>query len=101
MSRAGKIFSLAVVVSTAAVGALFTVQNATRTTDLSLDLYVVAYHLQEPQPVPHLLWAAFGIGLLVGGLWGLVGRVTSGSRDGAEETGDVSSEYSAADDDWT
>ena len=101
MSRAGKIFSLVVVASTAAVGALFTVQNATRTTDLSLDLYVVAYHLQEPQPVPHLLWAAFGIGLLVGGLWGIVGRVTAGSRDKADQDDDVASAYNAADDDWT
>ena len=100
MSRAGRIFSLVVVVSTAAVGALFTVQNASRTTDLSLDLFVVAYHLQEPQPIPHLLWAAFGIGLLVGGTWGLMGRIGSGTResvgDGAEQ-----SSYNAADDDWT
>ena len=101
MSRAGKIFSLAVVASTAAVGTLFTVQNASRTTDLSLDLYVVAYHLQEPQPIPHLLWAAFGIGLLVGGLWGVVGRVVGGSRDKAEQEDDVASAYNAADDDWT
>jgi hypothetical protein len=100
MSRAGRIISLVVVASAAAVGALFTVQNSTRTTDLSLDLFVAAYHLQEPQPIPHLLWVAFGLGLVVGGVWGLMGRVGSGGRGSADEEAERSA-YSAADDDWT
>jgi len=101
MSRAGRIITLAVVASAAAVGALFTVQNASRTTDLSLDLFVVAYHLDQPQPIPHLLWIAFGAGLLIGGVWGLVSRIGGGSRGREVEEEPEGSSYEASDDDWT
>jgi hypothetical protein len=101
MSRTGRIISLVAVASAAAVGALFTVQNSTRTTDLSLDLFVVAYHLESPQPVPHLLWAAFGIGLLVGGTWGLMGRWGLRRDSGEQEASESQTAFNAADDDWT
>jgi len=93
-------FGLIVAAAAVAVAALFTVQNSGRTTDLSLDLWVKAFHLQEPQPIPYLLWAAFGIGLLVGGTWGLMGRVGSGSSDDDADR-DESAAYNPADDDWT
>jgi len=60
--------------------ALFTVQNLERSTDLSLDLWVWAGHLQHPQPVPLLLLCAFGLGLVLGGGWGLVGRMRVSSQ---------------------
>lgn len=46
--------------------ALFAVQNSARTTQLSLDLGVVAWQLQQPVPVPALLGIAFGLGLVAG-----------------------------------
>ncbi len=101
MSRAGRIITLVIILMAVAVGVLFTIQNGGRTTDLSLDLWMVAYHLDEPQPIPHLLWAAFGAGLLVGGTWGLVGRMGSGRRARAPEEQDAEHVYDASEDDWT
>ena len=51
------------------VGALFWLQNSLRLVDLSLDLYFVAFKLQEPAPLPSVLLFAFGLGLLVGMLF--------------------------------
>lgn|GEM_PF-1411008 len=59
---------------------LFTVQNVERTTDLSFDLWFWAGHLQRPLPVPALLLGCFGAGLLVGGGWGLLGRMSAQRR---------------------
>ena len=52
--------------------AAFTAQNMSRTTQLSLDLYVAAWKLAQPVAVPVLVWASFGSGLLVAGVWGWV-----------------------------
>lgn len=41
---------------------LFTVQNFSRTTPLTFDVYVVAWQLARPVPVPLVAWA----GVLVG-----------------------------------
>lgn len=65
--------------------ALFTVQNVERTTDLSFDLWVWATHLRRPLPVPYLLLGAFGAGLLLGGGWGILGRVRAAGRIGELE----------------
>ena len=46
--------------------ALFTIQNANWTAQLSLDLHVWASQLKAPMPVPHLMWMSFGVGLLSG-----------------------------------
>ena len=43
--------------------ALFTIQNANWTAQLSLDLHLYATQLKQPMPVPHLMWMAFGVGL--------------------------------------
>jgi uncharacterized integral membrane protein len=48
------------------LGALFAVQNSSRTTQLSLDLGVAAWQLQEPVQVPALIGVCFGAGVLVG-----------------------------------
>ena len=46
--------------------ALFTIQNADWTAQLSLDLHFWATRLKAPMAVPHLMWMAFGVGLLSG-----------------------------------
>ncbi len=71
---------LVVVLLVVGLATLFTVQNLGRTTDLSLDLWVWAAHLRQPVPVPYLLLACFGSGLLLGGAWGLVAKMSSASR---------------------
>jgi len=55
---------LGILVVAAAV--LFSVQNSTRTTQLSFDLGVAAWQLQQPVSVPALIGACFGAGVLVG-----------------------------------
>ena len=74
MGTTGRWFFLLVIVATAALGTLFTVQNLERVTDLSLNLWVVAFALKTPQPIPYLLWGAFGSGLLIAGSVGIVQR---------------------------
>lgn len=44
---------------------MFTMQNLSRTTSLSFDAYVAAWELTRPVPVPVLIWASFGCGLLL------------------------------------
>lgn len=54
------------------IAVLFTIQNSSRVSDLSLDLGFVAFHLTEALPVPALIWSSFGLGALgglVAGLW--------------------------------
>ena len=48
MGTTGRWFFLLVIVATAALGTLFTVQNLDRVTDLSLNLWVVAFALKSP-----------------------------------------------------
>ncbi len=45
----------------------FTVQNSSRTTELSLDLYLGAWKLVDPAPIPMLMWGSFALGAL--GAW--------------------------------
>lgn len=71
---------LVVVLLVLGVLSLFVVQNLGRTTDLSLDLWVWAAHLRQPVPVPWLLLGTFAAGFLLGGGWGLVGRIRANSR---------------------
>lgn len=66
MSKVVRWLLLVVVLVAAVPAALFTVQNSLRETSLSLDLVVWAAKLSEPMPVPHLMWMAFGAGLLSG-----------------------------------
>jgi uncharacterized integral membrane protein len=56
----------------------FVLQNAERTTALSLDLYVGAWKLARPVSVPLLMGICFGAGALLAGAWGwLRGRALS------------------------
>ena len=47
-------------------GALFWLQNASRTTQLSFDLGAVAWQLEQPVAVPVLMAICMGVGLLLG-----------------------------------
>jgi uncharacterized integral membrane protein len=83
------------------VGAMFTVQNLDRTSDLSLDLYLVAYHLSDPIPVPYILWAAFGLGLLVAGAWAVFSRMSLHRYIRDLEQQQTRTNLTNPDDDWT
>ena len=43
----------------------FTVQNSSRTTQLSLDIGVAAWKLMDPAPIPMLMWACFVLGAVM------------------------------------
>ena len=58
--------TLILVALSAFFGALFYLQNSLRKVDLSLDLYVAAWRLQEPVSVPLVVFVSFGVGLLIG-----------------------------------
>lgn len=51
--------------------AAFTVQNSSRTTQLSLDLYLGAWKLVDPAPIPMLMWGCFVLGALAAWAVGL------------------------------
>jgi len=57
---------LVVLVIAAVPAALFTIQNANWVAQLSLDFHFAAWQLKTAMPVPHLMWMAFGAGLLGG-----------------------------------
>lgn len=59
---------------------MFTLQNLDRVTDLSFSLGFWGTQLQEPLPVPYLLWIAFALGLLVGGGWAVYERVSASRK---------------------
>lgn len=62
------------------VAALFWVQNASRTTQLSLDLGFAAWQLSEPVGVPALIAASFAAGLLLGGVLFAVPSARNGRK---------------------
>lgn len=66
MGRTGWIVTLLSALLVGSLGALFTVQNGARTTQLSLDVGFRAWQLDQPVAIPFLLAFAFGAGLLVG-----------------------------------
>lgn len=84
------------VLLTAAISALFYIQNSLRLTDLSLDLYFFAFELRDPIPVPAALLASFGLGLVLGPLLLAVTR----SRRAVEPTAQTRTS-SAGGDLWT
>jgi uncharacterized integral membrane protein len=48
------------------VAVMFTVQNSSRLTDLSLDLGFWAIHLERPLPLVYFLWGTLVVGFLAG-----------------------------------
>ena len=100
MGTTGRWFILLVIVATAALGSLFTVQNLGRVTDLSLNLWVVAFALKTPQPIPYLLWGAFGSGLLIAGTIGTAQRSALQRKLRKMEQEAMNATPRATDDDW-
>lgn len=69
-----QILRLLIVLVALLVAAMFTVQNLSRTTVLSFDVYVYAWRLDAPVPVPFLIWGAFLGGFAVAALMGGIRR---------------------------
>jgi uncharacterized integral membrane protein len=94
-------FLLIVLVLAVAVGGLFTVQNSMRVTELSLNLWVVAFQLEDPQPIPYLLLGAFGGGVILAGAIGSFNRLGLQRRVRELEQEAARSSLRKPDDDWT
>ena len=101
MGSTGRWFTLTVIVVAAALGTLFTLQNVERVTHLSLDVWVTAFQLKSPQPVPYLLWVAFGSGLLLAGTLGSIQRLGQQRRIRELEQDLARASLRSADDDWS
>lgn len=101
MSHSGRLLKLILLVVAAAFLSLFTVQNLGRTAELSLDLGLVAYRLSQPQPIPYMLLASFGTGLLLAGFLGIFQRMGMAKRIRQLEREAATAGLKAADDDWT
>jgi uncharacterized integral membrane protein len=71
---------LVLVLLVALLVGMFWVQNGSRMAELSLDLYFFGFQTAEPQPLPLLLLSALGIGLIIGGSWGLIQHLSDKSR---------------------
>jgi uncharacterized integral membrane protein len=69
-----------VVLLLGSVAALFVLQNAARTTELSLNLGFAAWQLAEPLPIPALIGVSFGAGFLLATLLFGVRAITAGRR---------------------
>ena len=63
-----------------AAGALFVVQNASRTTQLSLDLGFAAWQLASPVSVPVLVGSSLGVGFALGLVFAGWWTIRSSSR---------------------
>ena len=72
----GRQYALLISVSlTALVAVMFHIQNSARLIqDISLDLGFMSLHLQQPAPLPIVLWSTLGIGLLLGMILGIASR---------------------------
>jgi hypothetical protein len=103
--RAARVLSAFLKMGLLGAAILFTVQNMSRTSLLSLDLWVVGVQLGEPQPLPYLLWTALALGLLMGLGWGMQGRRKSLRRIRQLEADRVRQELGKAPEaepgDWT
>ncbi len=101
MGNTGRWFKLIVLLLAAAFLALFTIQNLGRTSDLSINLWLVAYKLKAPQPIPYMLLFAFGSGLLLAGFLGTINRMGLQRRLREIERDAARANLSNQDDDWT
>ena len=101
MGNTGRWFKLIVLFLAVAFVALFTIQNLGRTSDLSINFWIVAYKLKVPQPIPYMLLFAFGSGLLLAGFLGTLNRMGLQRRLRELERETARSNLSSQDDDWT
>ena len=58
---------------------VFTIQNLSRSTVLSFDVYVYAWRLSQPVAVPWIIWGSFGAGFVLATIsgWAARRRLTS------------------------
>ncbi len=80
MGRNGWIVTLLLATAVVGLGLLFAVQNGGRQTQLSLDLGVAAWQLQQPLAVPVLIAVCFGTGVVTGAALMGVRAMRQGSR---------------------
>jgi uncharacterized membrane protein YciS (DUF1049 family) len=62
----GRWIVVVLVVLTVLAGVAFSVQNSARTTQLSFDVGVAAWELEQPLSIPLLIGVCFGSGLALG-----------------------------------
>jgi hypothetical protein len=72
--RTATVLSLLLRLAILGIAVLFTIQNMSRTSVLSLDLWLFGIQLGEPQPLPYLIWTALAVGLILGLTRGMQGR---------------------------
>jgi uncharacterized integral membrane protein len=76
--RWSTVIRLLFVLSLVLSAAMFTVQNSSRTTLLSFDVYFSAWELSQPVPVPVVVWASAAAGAMLAWMMGLRRRITLG-----------------------
>ncbi len=101
MGHTGRWIKIILICLAAAFVALFTLQNLGRVSDLSLNLWFVAYKLKTPQPIPFMLLIAFGAGLLFAGFFGSLQRMALQRKLNNFERENVRAGLREPDDDWT
>jgi uncharacterized integral membrane protein len=101
VGHSGRWIKLILLCLAAAFVALFTVQNMGRESELSLNLWVVAYKLKAPVPIPYMLLTAFGSGLLLAGFLGIIQRMGLARKLRDLEQDTARSSLREPDDDWT
>ncbi|MSP54629.1 MAG: hypothetical protein EXR69_03345 [Myxococcales bacterium] len=72
--RWSPILRLSILLVALLAAGMFTVQNLSRTTLLSFDVYLYAWRLASPVAVPALIWGSFLSGFAVAGLMGWMRR---------------------------
>jgi uncharacterized integral membrane protein len=79
---AGRTLLVVALVLAVLAGTAFSVQNSSRSTQLSFDAGVAAWELERPVTVPALIGVSFGAGLLLGvvGMTARVARLSSRVR---------------------
>ena len=101
MGKASRWVILIGIVFAVAIGVLFAIQNSMRLTTLSLNLWVVAFELKDPQPIPYLVIGAFGAGLVLAGALGSMNRMSLQRRVRELEHDVARGSVRTTDDDWS
>jgi uncharacterized integral membrane protein len=76
--RWSTVIRLSFVLTLLLAAAMFTVQNSSRTTLLSFDVYFAAWELARPVPVSAVVWASVAVGALITWMMGLRRRISMG-----------------------
>jgi len=104
MSRNQLLLRLMILLGAGSGATLFVVQNAGVEASLGLNVGFAAWRFAEPQPVALLMLAALGVGLVLGGGWGMA-RASSHSRRAQrlerEMALDSSASEPSVEDEWT